>query len=158
MVTAAFLGSPGAGKTYTLSRVYDRLAQKGDHFFVQRGCPDGEGEWTTACGSRGKELARSHKKRFTESFVNWVISSTVGITRSKKLVLLDLGGIPSKENEKIIRETGVSQVVFVGEMSAAWRSFLHEVGISNVLTVPARRGDDKSVQDRILDFLLPHRR
>ena len=148
----AFLGQPGAGKTYTLSRVYDRLAKFHSSFFVQRGCPDGQGEWTTACGQEGKELARTHKTQFTPAFVNWVVSSTVGLTRSKDLVLLDLGGIPSEENKRIMSETGVSDVVFVGEISDSWRELLRGLGIERILTVPARRGDDAEVQDAILDF------
>jgi len=108
----AVVGFPRRGKSTYLSMLYVSLRRRGQSFFVQRGCPDGEGQWTFETEG-GKSLRV--KGEFTERFINWVIQSTRGLSERFERVYVDLGGRMSEENKRILREAGVDGVIIVGE-------------------------------------------
>jgi len=74
--------------------------------YVITACPDGEGAWFQATVSHDPEQARQIKTEykkslggFTPEFVKRIADSVANC--SLPLTLVDIGGIPSKENEQI---------------------------------------------------------
>jgi hypothetical protein len=96
----AVLGFPRSGKSTWLAQRYSALRAQGRSFFVQRACPDGEGQWTFE-SKGGKELRV--KGRFDPAFVAWVKSSALNLSRCFETVYLDCGGRQSQENAEILQ-------------------------------------------------------
>lgn len=131
-----FSGLPKAGKSVTLAEIYKRLRTLGESFFLERICPDCEGIWTGEAPA-GQDIARKEKNQlkaagqfFSPAFITMKCRAIASLAKSFRLVLLDMGGIPSKENELFIQtaiDTGVSvRAVLmkpVGSDAADWEDF-----------------------------------
>jgi CRISPR-associated protein Csx3 len=100
MTIIAVLGFPRSGKSTWLAQQYQTLRSQGKSFFVQRACPDGEGQWTFE-SRNGKSLRV--KGRFDPEFVEWVKQSALGLNKIFDMVFLDCGGRQSEENEEILK-------------------------------------------------------
>jgi CRISPR-associated protein Csx3 len=99
MTIIAVLGFPRSGKSTWLAQQYQILRSQGRSFFVQRACPDGEGQWTFE--SRNGKWLRV-KGRFDPEFVEWVKQSALGLNKIFDMVFLDCGGRQSEENKSIL--------------------------------------------------------
>ena len=105
-------GAPKAGKSVVANAMARLLSRKNESFFLERLCPDCEGNWTVE--SDRADLARSEKlklkgegKFFSDCFIEMKQSAIQGLSRRFRLVILDLGGIPSLENATLVN-TGVN--------------------------------------------------
>lgn len=96
----AVLGFPKSGKSTWLAQQYNTLRSQGKSFFVQRACPDGEGQWTFE-SSNGKDLRV--KGCFDPKFVEWVKTSALNLSKFFEIVYLDCGGRQSQENREILQ-------------------------------------------------------
>ncbi|MHA1832373.1 MAG: hypothetical protein ACTSV7_00140 [Candidatus Baldrarchaeia archaeon] len=100
MVIIAVLGFPKSGKSTWLSQQYNVLRSQGKSFFIQRACPDGEGQWTFE-SPNGKALRV--KGKFNPQFVKWVKDSALNLAKTFETVYLDCGGRQSQENAEILQ-------------------------------------------------------
>lgn len=104
MKVIAIVGFPRAGKSTICN-----ILGKRPGWLVIRGCPDGEGHWTFETPN-GKSLRK--KGQFNEAFLSFVERSVIGARRYLN-VILDLGGVQSPENERLLRL--VDEVIIVGQ-------------------------------------------
>lgn len=133
------LGFPGAGKTTLINKyLYYRLLKEGRSFFVQRGCPDGEGVWTSETAN-GKELARQRKRKFDEKFIEWVLTSIDNLSKVFEIVIVDCGGKQSEENKRIISKADKAFIVArTKEDAESWRNFIMSVKKLDMIIVFSR--------------------
>ena len=128
MTIIAVLGFPRSGKSTWLSQQYQYLRSRGASFFVQRACPDGEGQWVFE-SQNGKSLRV--KGKFDEVFVKWVVESAVNLAKVFQLVYLDCGGRQSEENRRII--SIADEAIIIGkslEDLESWAGFVR--GVKNI--------------------------
>jgi len=108
-------------------------AGQGPYPYVVTGCPDGEGAWFQETVNVDAELAAqcktSYKSKFTPEFVRRVADSVKNC--ALPLTLVDIGGIPSPENEEIC-STVTHAILLAGDTSRfpEWRAFCAKLGIS----------------------------
>lgn len=106
--------------------------------YVITACPDGEGAWFQETVNHDSELAAAckaaYKAKFTPEFVQRIADSVRNC--SLELTLIDIGGIPSKENEAIC-EAATHMVILAGDMSktAEWHEFAEKVGLTVVAEI-----------------------
>lgn len=89
--------------------------------FIFRACPDGEGMWR----GNGSEQYRI-KGKFTPEMVDWYCGSLARCEMAP-IILVDVGGIPSEENRRILTEGGVDfGIILCGDASriSVWEEFL----------------------------------
>lgn len=100
--------------------------------YIITGCPDGEGAWFQETVNVDPEAAAKHKaaykSKFTAEFVRRVADSVKNCTLP--LTLVDIGGIPSVENEAICA-SATHAILLAGDMSRLpeWREFCGKLGI-----------------------------
>lgn len=122
-------GPPHSGKSVFLGGLCMNLLRW--IFFLFRACPDGEGTWTWK-GNGAEQYRR--KGRFTQDVVDWYCRSLASCEMAP-IVLVDIGGIPSEENRRILTEGGVSHgIILAGDMEkvSEWRQFLASCGVEVV--------------------------
>jgi CRISPR-associated protein Csx3 len=106
--------------------------------YVITACPDGEGAWFQETVNLDPELAAkckaAYKSKFTPEFVRRVADSVKNC--NLPLTLVDIGGIPSVENEAIcasathaILLAGDSQEQSWDERLVEWRAFCGKLGL-----------------------------
>ncbi len=114
-------GDPHSGKSVFLNGLFQNLPW--DKRFIFRACPDGEGMWTWR--GNGSEQYRI-KGKFTPEMVDWYCESLAKCEMAP-IVLVDVGGIPSEENRRILTEGGVDfGIILCGDISriSVWEEFL----------------------------------
>lgn len=124
-------GPPHSGKSVFLSGLCKNLPRKDRYLF--RACPDGEGTWTYK-GNGSKKYRR--KGEFSDENVDWYCQSLKG-DELARITLVDIGGIPSSENARILTEGNVDYgIILAGELDAVpeWKNFLQRCEVE-VLTV-----------------------
>jgi CRISPR-associated protein Csx3 len=125
MPIIAVLGFPKSGKSTWLSIQYTALRAQGRSFFVQRGCPDGEGQWTFE-SENGKDLRV--KGQFDPAFVAWVKQSALNLARVFETVYLDCGGRQSQENAQILEVCDAAIIIGrTPEDLESWANFVRSV-------------------------------
>lgn len=101
--------------------------------YIITGCPDGEGSWfqetVNADPDRAAELKTAYKAAFTPEFVRRVSDSVKNC--NLPLTLVDIGGIPSVENEEICRHA-THAILLAGDTGKfpEWREFSRKLQIS----------------------------
>ena len=91
-----FCGPPHSGKSVFIANLIDKLPT--DAYTIIRACPDGEGNWSNNKNQKETSIVRK-KGKFTKSFIEDTCKAIDNQTN--KIVLVDVGGIMSKENEKV---------------------------------------------------------
>jgi len=128
-VKIAVVGPPHSGKSVFLGGLTKNLPRSSYYLF--RACPDGEGSWTY----RSPSAAQYRRKgTFTQEIVDWYVQSLKSCELAD-VVLVDVGGRVTPENQRILREGGVSHaIILAGNLEAIpeWESFLKECGVSMV--------------------------
>ncbi len=91
-----FCGPPHSGKSVFIANLIDKLPT--DAYTIIRACPDGEGTWSNNKNQNETSIVRK-KGKFTKSFIDDACKSIDNQTN--KIVLVDVGGVMSKENEEV---------------------------------------------------------
>lgn len=137
-------GPPHSGKSVFVEQLRRRLLPLGLVGVVEC-CPDGEGGWAGAT-DQGMVGALRRKGKFTQEFVSWVIESVEG--SPMPLLLLDVGGVRSAENEKIFSVCDAFIVLAnpaeVGELEA-WDAFGRAHGCKPVALLESVLNGETSV-------------
>lgn len=93
-----FCGPPHSGKSVLISNIINKLPV--NSYSVVRANPDGEGMWSNNENQQEINLVRK-KRHFTDEFVTNICED---IDKQKNnIILVDVGGIKSKENKKIFK-------------------------------------------------------
>lgn len=98
--------------------------------YVITACPDGEGSWFQETVNKSPELAnackREYKSKFTPEFVRRVADSVTKV--ALPLCLIDIGGIPSVENEAICKNAS-HIIILAGDISRVkeWEAFAQKL-------------------------------
>lgn len=125
--------------------------------YVITACPDGEGSWFQETVEHDSELAATckadYKGKFTPEFVSRIASSVSKC--ALPLTLVDIGGIPSKENRVICKDA--THIVLLAGNSPKdgtpwrdrlpiWREFAEELGLTVVAEIFS---DYRGAEDKI---------
>lgn len=100
--------------------------------YVITACPDGEGSWFQETVNADPEIAAqckaTYKSKFTPEFVQRIADSVKNC--SLPLTLVDIGGIPSKENEQICSHA-THAILLAGDVNRIpeWREFCDKLGL-----------------------------
>jgi len=145
-------GPPRSGKSCMREGLKKAIAQipGAPYPYVITACPDGEGSWFQETVNHDSELASAckadYKGKFTAEFVERIKTSVTNC--SLELTLVDIGGIPSVENEQIC-SGATHMVILAGDMDrvAEWHEFAKKVG----LTVVAEIHSDYNGKDDKVD-------
>jgi CRISPR-associated protein Csx3 len=117
--------------------------------YVITACPDGEGSWFQETVNQNPELASAcklaYKAKFTPEFVNRIADSVRNC--SLELTLIDIGGIPSIENERIC-SCATHIVILAGDTArfAEWRGFAQKLGLTVVAEIYS---DHNGIEDKV---------
>ncbi|MEG4633851.1 hypothetical protein QUB56_30480 [Microcoleus sp. AR_TQ3_B6] len=128
-VKVVLCGPPNTGKTIlrdALKQAILKLKNAPKDFYVISGCPDGDGSWFCETAQKYPELADSLKKeyktRFTREFAQAKVRDIAAINNS--LLLFDVGGKPSEENQTIVSQATHAVILAKTEQDvAAWQQF-----------------------------------
>lgn len=133
-------GPPRSGKSCLREGLKQaiRMIPDAPYPYIITGCPDGEGAWFQETVNQNPELAAqckaAYKAKFTPEFVKRVADS---VTKCQlPLTLVDIGGIPSAENE-IICKDATHAILLAGDMSRLpeWHRFCGKVDIKVIAEI-----------------------
>lgn len=133
-------GPPRSGKSCLREGLKQALRSVPDapYPYVITACPDGEGAWFQETVNHDAELAgelkAAYKAKFTPEFVERIADSVRNC--SLELTLVDIGGIPSKENE-VICSGATHMVILAGDPSRIpeWYEFANKVGLTVIAEI-----------------------
>lgn len=112
-------GSPHSGKSVLITSLYGILPQK--YTVLIRACPDGEGIYSNNKEQKIIELTRRKGKmsqEFVENAKNAINNAPA------QIVLIDVGGLRSKENEEIFKQCDTAIILDKSdEELGKWREF-----------------------------------
>lgn len=120
-----FCGPPHSGKSVFIANLIDKLPSDG--YTIIRACPDGEGTWSNNKNQKETSIVRK-KGKFTQSFIDNACKAIDNQTN--KIVLVDVGGVMSKENEQVFQHCD-SFVVLSGDekKKKEWLEFGQKLGL-----------------------------
>lgn len=149
MTTKKFVvaGPPHSGKSVFLQGLCENLP-RADRFLF-RACPDGEGTWLSDHYDDPAVVALRRKGSFTKEMVDWYCRSLAGCQMAS-IILVDIGGRPSEENCRILREGGVNYgIVLAGDLGKVpeWEAFLEGCGVEVIAVLHSDYvGEQDSIQ------------
>jgi len=139
-----FSGLPKSGKSVTLHGLFQEYRRQGRRFFLERVHPDQEGNWTLE-SPNGQDKARGIKNVlktegtfWSDEFVRHACRSIAGLGKTFPHVLADMGGIPSSQNEEIVKAamtvTSVTAVILYPQGSdySMWSDFWGKLGVAAI--------------------------
>lgn len=144
-------GPPRSGKSCLRQGLKDavRSIPAAPYPYVITGCPDGEGAWFQETVNHDPELASAckaaYKAKFTPEFVRRVADSVRDC--QLELTLVDIGGIPSAENEAICA-SATHAILLAGDLSrlAEWREFCGKLGLRIIAEI---HSDYRGTEDTV---------
>lgn len=133
-------GPPRSGKSCMRQGLKDALKQIPDapYPYVITACPDGEGAWFQETVNQDPDVAAvckaAYKSKFTPEFVKRITDSVKSC--SLPLTLVDIGGIPSTENEQIC-SSATHAILLAGDTSRfqEWHEFCGKLGIKVIAEI-----------------------
>lgn len=135
-----FCGPPHSGKSVFINNLIKMLPS--DSYTIVRACPDGEGNWSNNQNQDETSAVRK-KGKFTEDFVE--NACNVIENQSHKIVLIDVGGIISEENEKIFKHCDSFIILSSSEeKKLEWLEFGEKMGLQCIACLDsALEGNDE---------------
>ena len=133
-------GPPRSGKSCMRQGLKGAIRRIPDapYPYVVTACPDGEGAWFQETVNVDPEVAAqckaTYKSKFTPEFVRRVADSVKNC--SLPLTLVDIGGIPSPENEAICA-SATHAILLAGDLNRLpeWREFCGKLGIKIIAEI-----------------------
>jgi hypothetical protein len=150
-------GPPRSGKSCLREGLKQalRVLPGAPYPYVITACPDGEGSWfqetVNADPSRAAACKAAYKGKFSPEFVKRIADSVRDCPL--ELVLIDIGGIPSKENVEICKDA-TDIILLAGNSDSEgwnvrlepWRAFAKKLGLRILAEIFS---DYKGSEDRI---------
>lgn len=101
----AFIGPPHSGKTVFMYALFNKLLAMNPvfihrNFFVIKGCPDGEAHWSAEMPQTLLKQIRN-KRAHTDEFAIEVCAQIKSISKLKKIIFVDCGGMIDGRNKTI---------------------------------------------------------
>lgn len=133
-------GPPRSGKSCMREGLKQaiRAIEGAPYPYIITACPDGEGAWFQAAVNNDPAIATAckatYKSKFTPEFVQRVADSVQKC--QLPLTLVDIGGIPSAENERICA-TATHIIFLAGDMARLpeWYEFARKLGLAVIAEV-----------------------
>lgn len=133
-------GPPRSGKSCLRQGLKDavRAIPGAPYPYVITACPDGEGAWFQETVNADPALATAckaaYKAKFTPEFVARISASVRQC--ELPITLVDIGGIPSAENEQICAGA-THAILLAGDVTRfpEWREFCRKVGLTVVAEI-----------------------
>ena len=123
-----FCGPPHSGKSVFIANLIDKLPS--DDYTIIRACPDGEGTWSNNKNQNETSIVRK-KGKFTKSFIDNACQAIDN--QRNKIVLVDVGGVMSKENEQVFKHCDHFVVLSSDEeKKKEWIEFGQKLGLECV--------------------------
>ncbi|MDO8512191.1 MAG: hypothetical protein Q7S57_02870 [bacterium] len=127
-------GPPRSGKSCMRQGLKDaiKIIPGAPYPYVITACPDGEGAWFQETVNQDPDLAKrckdAYKAKFTPEFVQRIADSVQNC--SLPLTLVDIGGIPSAENEAICA-SATHAILLAGDLGRLpeWHAFCKKLGL-----------------------------
>lgn len=143
-----FCGPPHSGKSVFIANLIDKLPT--DAYTIIRACPDGEGTWSNNQNQKETNIVRK-KGKFTKSFIDDACKAIDN--QANKIVLVDVGGVMSKENEQIFKHCD-SFVVLSGneKMKEEWLEFGRGLGLSCIGCLDSSLEGQEEIYSRVPYF------
>jgi len=99
MPAVAVCGPPHSGKSVLISKLYDLL--RNYSVFVQRACPDGEGQWTVESDQDVVKKIRK-KGEFDYTYIETQREFVERLKEFFDLVIVDFGGLPTPDKKTLL--------------------------------------------------------
>ncbi|NEP03315.1 MAG: CRISPR-associated protein Csx3 [Symploca sp. SIO1C4] len=134
-VKVVLCGPPNTGKTVFRDGLKEAIFNRVDapkDFYVISGCPDGDGCWFSETAQRHPELAQQLKKEYKAKFTpEFAAAKARDIEINKNsLLLFDVGGKMSRENELIMSEATHGVILAKSELEVAqWQAFCQKLNL-----------------------------
>ncbi|MGN1351853.1 MAG: ATP-binding protein [Clostridia bacterium] len=123
-----FCGPPQSGKSVFIANLIDEMPT--DDYTIIRANPDGEGSWSNNPNQKETAIIRQ-KGKFTKSFVDRKCQEIDN--QSNSIVLVDVGGVISPENEQIFKHCDSFVVLSNDEQKKQeWLEFGQRLGLKCV--------------------------
>ena len=120
-----FCGPPHSGKSVFIANLIDKLPT--DAYTIIRACPDGEGNWSNNKNQNETSIVRK-KGKFSTSFIEDACKAIDN--QINKIVLVDVGGMISKENKQIFEHCDSFVVLSSDEKKKKeWLEFGQKLGL-----------------------------
>lgn len=138
-ITIAICGPAHSGKSVFLNKLYSILPT--ERRYLIRACPDGEGVWSNGEDQHIIQLVRK-KDKFTPEFMRNVKDVIENV--QSDIVLVDVGGIPSKENVEIMSHCDYYLIVSRDKSKTfQWERFMDSFRLGAMVPVQklVKKGD-----------------
>ena len=123
-----FCGPPHSGKSVFIANLIDKLPS--DAYTIIRACPDGEGTWSNNQNQNETSIVRK-KGKFTKSFIDKACQAID--KQENKIILVDVGGVMSKENEQVFKHCDSFVVLSSDDTKKQeWLDFGQKLGLQCV--------------------------
>ena len=136
-------GPPHSGKSVFIANLTKYLPADG--VTIVRACPDGEGLWSNNSDQEQTQAVRI-KGKFSQEFIDQKCEEID--SQRNKIVLVDVGGIMSKENEQVFKHCDSFIVLSSDEeKKLEWKEFGENLGLECVglLDSSIEEGDKEEI-------------
>ena len=139
-----FCGPPHSGKSVFIANLIDKMPT--DAYTIIRACPDGEGTWSNNKNQEETSIVRK-KGKFTNSFIE---DSCKAIeNQNNKIVLVDVGGVMSKENEQVFKHCDSFVVLSSDEKKKQdWLEFGQGLGLECIGCIDSSLDGQEEIYSR----------
>lgn len=126
-----FCGPPHSGKSVFIENLLKKMPT--DSMTIIRACPDGEGNWSNNENQNETSMVRK-KGKFTNTFIQDACKAIDNQTN--KIVLVDAGGVMSKENEEVFQHCDSFVVLSSDEKKKEeWLQFGNDLGLDCIASL-----------------------
>lgn len=140
-VKVVLCGAPNTGKTVFRDGLKEAILEREDapqDFYTISGCPDGDGSWFAQTAQKYPELAAElkaeYKAKFTPEFAQGK-ARTIEVIKNS-LLLFDVGGKISKENELIMAQATHAVILAKSESEVAdWQEFCRKLNLTVIAII-----------------------
>jgi CRISPR-associated protein Csx3 len=164
-IKVVLCGPPNTGKTVFRDGLKQTISQLNDapnDFFVISGCPDGDGSWFSETARNNRKSADKLKQAYKANFTPKFAQDKAEVLRAIKnsLLLFDVGGQPSSENETIMAEATHAVILAKTEADVIeWQKFCQKLNLSVIAIIYSdyeARQDSIETESPLLTGIVHH--